>query len=142
MSAFKVLNLRNISSRIITMLTFLSLGLISLVFSGGGAPPLFELALIISYLAFGDFFLSAYFAKSDKHGLVMLLCSALFVLSLIFNFTYFYFLLKFFSVIICSLYLLSGAYLFLLLEKNSKGAALKLLPHLMLFLYALISSLI
>jgi len=81
MSAFKVLNLRTVSSRVIMMLGF----------SGGSAPPLFELALIISYLAFGDFFLSVYLLKSKDKTVMIILCSLLFFIELIFNFTFFFF---------------------------------------------------
>ena len=137
MSAFKVLNLRTISSRVILMLAFLSLGLISLVFSGGSAPPLFELALIISYLAFGDFFLSAYLLKSKGHSLIMILCAVLFSLELLFNFVFFLFGAKTLSVIVISAYIISGAILSRIIIKKSKGTAFKLLPHLLLFLYAL-----
>lgn len=137
MSAFKVLNLRTISSRVILMLAFLSLGLISLVFSGGSAPPLFELALIISYLAFGELFLSAYLLKSKEHGLIMILCTVLFSLELLFNFVFFLFNARTLSVIIISAYIISGAILSRIIIKKSKGTAFKLLPHLLLFLYAL-----
>ena len=137
MSAFKVLNLRTISSRVILMLAFLSLGLISLVFSGVAAPPLFELALITSYLAFGDFFLSAYLLKSKGHSLIMILCAVLFSLELLFNFVFFLFGAKTLSVIVISAYIISGAILSRIIIKKSKGTAFKLLPHLLLFLYAL-----
>mgnify|MGYP001024669334 FL=1 len=137
MSAFKVLNLRTVSSRVIMMLGFLSLGLISLVFSGGSAPPLFELALIISYLAFGDFFLSVYLLKSKDKTVMIILCSLLFFIELIFNFTFFFFSLKTVSVFLLSAYIIMGAYLSRLIIKKSKGTAFKLLPHLLLFLFAL-----
>lgn len=137
MSAFKVLNLRQISSRVILILMFLSLGLISLVFSGINASPLFELALIISYAAFGDFFLSAYLLKGKEHRLITALSALIFLLELAFNFTCFRLSLKALSVAVISLCILSGALLSRLLIKKSKGAAFKLLPHLLLMLYAL-----
>lgn len=71
MPAFKVLNLKTASSRIISVLTFLSLGLLSLVAAKSAPPMPSELCLIFSYMLFGDFFYYLYREKTKTRHLAL-----------------------------------------------------------------------
>lgn len=140
MSAFKVLNLRTLSSRIILMLAFLSSGLISLVFSAPVSVPLFELAIIISYPFYGEIFFTVSSLKSKNKPKLYFGASLLFFLSLTFNFFCFTLSSYFASLIVSLLAILTILAFLQKLILIKKAAAIKLLPLLILYIVCVIFS--
>lgn len=141
MSAFKVLNLKTFSSRVIYSLLFLSLGLISLVLAEGISSPHLEILLTVSYALYGDIFYAACSINGKNHTLAVLLSSLIFVLSFICALTLFRFSLYITTALISAFCIFFSVLLFKLLFSRSRFSAFKLLPHIALYGYIIAYSL-
>lgn len=133
MSAFKILNLRNASSHIISMLLFVSLGLSAFIFFNIRAPLIFELAFVFSYFIFGDFVYSVHSIKKSEKYIFLLISLLLLVLSVIYNILCFNCSFYFLSAIVSAVYVILGLYLCKRLRKTKKAAFWKITPQLLLF---------
>lgn len=151
MSAFKVLNLRDFSSKIISMLFFLSLGLISFVISGGpkegvampkGMPFfLLESVSALSYLFFGLLFCRIYHVKTKGKNAAVMLSLIMFFLSVLYNVTLFRFSLCVTSAFISALCIFVAVLLIRFCGKAAKNTPLFIALYILLYSYCLYFSL-
>lgn len=151
MSAFKVLNLRDFSSKIISMLLFLSMGLISFVISGGlkegvatpkGMPfSLFESISILSYLFFGLLFYRIYHIKTKEKNTAVMLSLIMFFLSVFYNITLFRFSLCVTSAFISAVCIFIAVLLIRFCGKNAGNTSLSIAGYILFYSYCLYFSL-
>lgn len=151
MSAFKVLNLRDFSSKIISMLLFLSMGLFSFVISGpikeGTAVPksmpffVFEIVCILSYLFFGLLFYRIYHIKAKERKAAVLLSLILFFLSIFYNIFLFRFSLCVISAFISALCIFIAVLLIRFSGEKGKNTAFFIGWYILLYSYCLYFSL-
>ena len=146
MFAFKILNLRHCSEKLISILSFLSLGLLSLIFASKEYSPLplpalpFNVSVFLfsaNFALFGNTFIKFY-KKREKESL----SSLLFILSSFFiSLVVPVFLLRYKFFFISFLISILSAYLLIILLKSHKDSFLSISFHLIVNIYFIYLSL-